>query len=104
MNRSGADLEFQKKPVVIEVFRLGIDPSPDWFMDRVSTNAIVLHGGHPLDRDSLRSAHIHTLEGVMVADRGDYIIRGVKGEIYPCKPDIFAAIYRDLHAESEGRG
>ena len=36
---------------------------------------------------------IHTLEGVMRAEVGDVIIKGVKGEIYPCKPDIFAATY-----------
>lgn len=36
---------------------------------------------------------IDTLEGVMRADPGDWIIRGVKGELYPCKPDIFAATY-----------
>jgi hypothetical protein len=36
---------------------------------------------------------IETLEGTMEADIGDWIIRGVKGELYPCKPDIFAATY-----------
>jgi len=36
---------------------------------------------------------VHTLEGDMRADLGDYIIRGVKGELYPCKPDIFEATY-----------
>lgn len=36
---------------------------------------------------------IKTLEGEMCADQGDWIIRGVKGEFYPCKPDIFAATY-----------
>ena len=85
--------KFRKKPVVIEAFRLGLDPIPDWFMDRVSANTIVLHGGDPCDRDSLRSAHIHTLEGVMVADRGDFVVRGVKGEVYPVKPDIFEITY-----------
>ena len=38
---------------------------------------------------------IETLEGRMRADIGDWIIRGVKGEFYPCKPDIFAATYED---------
>ena len=37
--------------------------------------------------------YITTLEGVMRADNGDWIIRGVKGELYPCKPDIFEATY-----------
>lgn len=36
---------------------------------------------------------IHTLEGTLTASVGDYIIRGIKGEFYPCKPDIFAATY-----------
>ena len=36
---------------------------------------------------------IHTLEGVMTAQEGDYIIRGVQGEYYPCKPDIFEQTY-----------
>lgn len=36
---------------------------------------------------------IHTLEGDMVAEKGDYIITGVKGEKYPCKPDIFEQTY-----------
>ena len=38
-------------------------------------------------------AFIRTLEGTMRADMGDWIIRGVKGELYPCKPDIFEATY-----------
>jgi hypothetical protein len=38
---------------------------------------------------------IETLEGVMIANVGDYIIRGVKGELYPCKPDIFVASYEE---------
>ena len=36
---------------------------------------------------------IHTLEGDMRADKGDYIIKGVKGEFYPCKPDVFEQTY-----------
>jgi hypothetical protein len=44
---------------------------------------------------------IPTLEGVMLAVENDWVIRGVKGELYPCKPDIFAATYESV--ESEGR-
>lgn len=43
---------------------------------------------------------IHTLEGVMNAQIGDYIIKGIKDEFYPCKPDIFAATYEEV---SDGR-
>lgn len=41
---------------------------------------------------------IHTLEGDMTASVGDWIIRGVQGEFYPCKPDIFAATYDEVSA------
>lgn len=44
----------------------------------------------------LIEADIKTLEGTMHADNGDYIIKGVKGEIYPCKPDIFEATYEKV--------
>lgn len=84
---------FRKKPVVIRAFKLG-DNIPDWAMDRVTQNIIVLQ----LDRGMpvSGSAEIHTLEGVMHADAGDYIIEGVKGEVYPCKADIFAATYEEF--------
>ena len=42
---------------------------------------------------SAKTLGIQTLEGTMRADAGDWIIRGVKGELYPCKPDIFEATY-----------
>ena len=40
-----------------------------------------------------KKVYIPTLEGTMTADIGDYIIKGIKGEFYPCKPDIFEATY-----------
>lgn len=49
------------------------------------------HEAH--DEDCDQGICIETLEGVMTADVGDWIIRGVAGEFYPCKPDIFAATY-----------
>ena len=39
---------------------------------------------------------IETLEGIMKANFGDYIIKGIKGEFYPCKPDIFQATYKEV--------
>lgn len=44
-------------------------------------------------RIATKVEQIHTLEGTMTADVGDYIIRGIHGELYPCKPDIFKATY-----------
>lgn len=52
------------------------------------------------DRNEQNQFLIHTLEGTMAADPGDYIIRGVQGEFYPCKSDIFKATY-DIGEVSE---
>lgn len=47
---------------------------------------------------SAREIEIVTLEGTMTALPGEYVIRGVAGEFYPCKPEIFAATYDEVHA------
>lgn len=47
------------------------------------------------DEDS-NTIRIQTLEGVMTVSPGDYIIKGVKGEVYPCKPDIFEMTYEEV--------
>jgi hypothetical protein len=86
-------MKFRKKPVVIEAHRLGDDGWPDAIWDGVNTNQIVLHLGRDGAKRVIGYAEIHTMEGTMRADIGDYIIRGVKGEFYPCKPDIFEATY-----------
>lgn len=87
--------QFRKKPVVINAFQFGVDPTvPDWWMDALSANKVVTHGSDAWDFPE--SASIHTLEGVMIAQRKDYIIQGVKGEIYPCKPEIFEATYDEV--------
>ena len=78
-------MKYRKKPVVIEAFRYGVDKyRPDWFQNAVTVNGIVTYD---------HGCHIHTLEGVMLGKVGDYIIQGVQGEIYPCKPDIFELTY-----------
>jgi hypothetical protein len=85
---------YRKMPVVIEAFRLGIDHIPDWFMDKVTTNEIILHGtSSGFDHHDDTNADIKTLEGWHHANFGDFIIKGIAGEIYPCKPDIFKATY-----------
>ena len=85
---------YRKKPVVIEAFQLGIDYIPDWFMDKVTTNDIILHGASSgFDHHDDTNADIKTLEGWHHANFGDFIIKGVAGEIYPCKPHIFKVTY-----------
>lgn len=78
--------KYRKKPVVIEAFKWLTDEVPDWWKDLKGTTVNVNTG----------SAFIPTLEGKMEAREGDYIIQGVKGEVYPCKPDIFAATYEPV--------
>ena len=81
--------KFRKKPVVIEAVQLTADVfEVDHPSDLHLTGVIY----DPVNR----CAEIRTLEGVMRADLGDWIITGVKGERYPCKPDIFAATYESV--------
>lgn len=70
-------MKYRKKPVVIEAVQFrSTDPLPDG-----------------VQYDDKGYAIIKTLEGDMRVSDGDWIITGVKGERYPCKPDIFAATY-----------
>lgn len=85
-------MKYRKKPVVIEAFKYGIESIPDWFMDKVSTNEITLRGEY---KDPSH-CEIQTLEGTMIGKVGDFIIKGVAGEIYPCKPDIFEKTYEEV--------
>ena len=82
-------MKFRKKPVAIEAFLFDMRDTvnhepPQWFKDKMYEGKINVH---------LTYCDIRTLEGTMRAEAGDWIIQGVKGEIYPCKPDIFAATY-----------
>jgi hypothetical protein len=81
-------MKFVKKPIVVESCQ---------FVDGLTPAELFAVVGS-LDKIDVSPEHIliDTLEGVMRADKGDWIIRGVKGEIYPCKPDIFAATYSPI--------
>lgn len=90
--------KYRKLPVEIEAMQV---PGPDdlpawgelaaWIM--VNAGADSVEVGGPDGRRGVDHLLIHTLEGTMRAEVGDWIIRGVQGEFYPCKPDIFAATY-----------
>lgn len=88
--------KFRKKPVEIEAVQFNKDmyedfeSLPDWFRNASRSGKIVYHGGIGEGNECLT---IDTLEGIMTADVNDWIILGIKGEIYPCKPDIFAGSY-----------
>jgi hypothetical protein len=74
--------KFRKKPVVIEAIEYTGKNGAD----------VGLFVGYA-DRNAENQFVIDTLEGKMLANPGDFIIKGVQGEFYPCKPDIFAATY-----------
>jgi hypothetical protein len=83
---------YRKKPVVVEA----------WQIDTLDYDEMceILRwcGGQAVDEGEAVMA-IPTLEGLMFAKGGDYIIRGVQGEFYPCKPDIFEATYETVDGE-----
>ena len=91
-------MKYRKKPVVIEAIRLEDSDSsicgalmfvhqwkllPDWIGAQETIQGI----------RRTKGMYINTLEGNMHASFGDYIIKGIRGEFYPCKPDIFEASY-----------
>jgi hypothetical protein len=79
-------MNYRKKPIVIYAIK--------WDGNLKTIESFDIPGIHQeLDSDNL---YIPTLEGVMRAEVGDYIIRGVKDEFYPCKPDIFEATYEKV--------
>lgn len=95
-------MKYRKKPVVIEAFKLNSRGliGEEWFWDAVSENRIIIYNfGKNYPQDAW--CEIKTLEGIMVAKTGDYIIRGVEGEIYPCKPDIFEKTYEVASQQSQ---
>jgi len=87
-------MQFRKKPVVIEAWRVPTSPGltdsvpPTWLIGALLRHEVITHPAGQIS--------IPTPEGVMVANRGDWIIRDVKGELYPCKNDIFEATYEAL--------
>ena len=82
--------KYRKKPVVIEAWLWHGDPTRDSLLSELRLAAGVEPAG---EWGSDKRLVIPTLEGRMIAEVGDWIIRGVKGEFYPVKPDIFAQTY-----------
>ncbi len=80
---------YRKKPVIIEAMQFtneDKDRVKNWITCNTSAD---FQGTEPI-------LNIQTLEGIMIANIGDYIIKGVKGEYYPCKPDIFHLTYEEI--------
>lgn len=85
-------MRYRKKQVEVEAIQ---------FYDNTKTLVELSNFGlEPVNVDysvpSMPVLKIHTLEGVMTAVEGDFIIKGVQGEFYPCKPDIFEKTYEQV--------
>ena len=81
-----------KKPVEIEFYPLEIEYLKEIFAWSTKERPITLETSNMIGR----KIYITTLEGVMTANEGDIIIKGVKGEIYPCRKDIFEETYEEI--------
>lgn len=93
-------MKFRKKPVVIEAFMFGLEVEPDWFTK--SPNVSFGLGVNQVEGDGMPyDAFIETLEGKMRVCHGDYVIQGVKGELYPCKAEIFEMAYEPVTPATE---
>ena len=90
--------KFRKKPVVIEAVKFNAEK---WIYERkqafpmVETEKVT-DGSSSLGSYFTYQPVIETLEGNMIVSDGDYIIKGVQGEFYPCKPDIFEQTYEEV--------
>jgi len=82
--------KYRKKPIVIEAYQVRyfelLADAPQWFLDAIE-------GGIIVNENPLK---IKTLEGPMLVSDGDYVIKGVEDEVYPCKPGIFEATYEKV--------
>ncbi len=91
--------KYRKKPVVIEAVQLTWG---NWSEMCDFADVGLLNEGHPqgvMLSDNRIGLHIPTLEGLMLGEESDWIIKGVKGELYPCKPDIFEMTYEKEEAQ-----
>lgn len=87
--------KYRKKPVEVEAVLW--DGTTKTASDIMSWSGNKVESGNGL-------LVIHTLEGEMRATEGDYIIKGIKGEFYPCKPEIFEASYEEVKPDTGRTG
>lgn len=83
-------MKYRKKPVVIDAFCLGRDEVPTWASERRNSDLTFVFGNNP-------QIIISTQDGEMKANSGDYIIKDINDDIYPCHADIFEAIYEAVN-------
>lgn len=107
--------KYLRKPNLVDAFKWTGDVNqtedPAWIVNCLNSGVAKIYrdtdeynfydGGEPKVQVSDIWMGIVTLEGTMRADQGDYIIKGIQGEIYPCKPDIFEATYEIVEEDND---
>jgi len=83
-------MKFRKKPVEVEAIQMptevgNFDRAPQWLLEAMNSGTVAYTDRHTFT--------VKTLEGVMAGSAGDFIIQGVRGELYPCKREIFIETY-----------
>lgn len=98
-------MKYRKKPVVIEAFQMTKQRRwdffewPEWLSEAWEKEERTIGSVYPLHHHAGNGndeLYIATLEGTMEVSVGDWIIQGIQGELYPCKPDIFDATYEPV--------
>ncbi len=97
--------KYVKKPVVVEAFKYdgdfktqdGKHYAPNWAIAALENGTMFFENS----KNAPCELYIKTLEGVHHVSIGDYIIKGIKGELYPCKPDIFEKTYEKVIEDEE---
>lgn len=84
---------YRKKPIEIEAFQ--VPPEGEYCSEEMS--AFLNQSDRDMESNANGTLTIYTLEGTMTAEPGDYIIKGIQGELYPCKPDIFEVTYEPVN-------
>lgn len=86
--------KFKKKPVIIEALKItGSDKNLDELIDFMGHS---FEGASMNTKNKTAQVYIKTLEGTMTAKQGDYVIKGIKGEFYSCRGDIFKKSYEAI--------
>lgn len=98
-------MRVRKRPVVVDAVRVrdlvaGERELPSWVSDAVTSGALWTGICRPDgDEANRRCVYVQTHEGVMRGDEDDWVIRGVEGELYPCKPSVFEATYERVEEQ-----
>ncbi len=94
-------MKYRKKPITIDAFQYGMEKPPAWFVKACKDGVVTEFD--PSDKKESFWCSINTIEdGLSNAYPRDWIIRGIAGEIYSCKPEIFAQTYEPVDADPAG--